>query len=91
MNLDTKVIIPETLLIQEVDDEIILLDTNTQEYFTLSEVGKVIFEELKISKNLKDIHTNLLELYEVSSEQLEKDLMNFVSSLAEKKLIFLEY
>ena len=32
--------IPQTVFIQEIDDEIILLDTITQEYFSLNEVGK---------------------------------------------------
>ena len=34
--------IPQTVFIQEIDDEIILLDTITQEYFSLNEVGKIL-------------------------------------------------
>lgn len=36
--------IPQTVFIQEIDDEIILLDTITQEYFSLNEVGKNIID-----------------------------------------------
>ena len=42
--------IPQTVFIQEIDDEIILLDTITQEYFSLNEVGKNIID--LISENL---------------------------------------
>ena len=90
MNLNTKITIPDTLFSQEVDDETIVLDTNTQEYFNFSELGKVIWDMLLEENTLQEIFDELNELMEVEKKQLENDLLTFVKSLKEKNLIIIQ-
>ena len=90
MNIKSKVILSNNVFAQEIDDETIILDAITQEYFSLNEVGKVIWSLLSQNKNLEEIKVQMLEMYEVPEEQLEKDLLNFLQALAKKGLISID-
>jgi len=89
MTIDSKVRILDTVFLQEVDDETILLDINTQEYFSLNEVGGVFYHMLKDEASLQKSAEVLAEHFEVSLEDIEKDLLAFVKALSEKGLVTL--
>ena len=82
--------IPQTVFIQEIDDEIILLDTTTQEYFSLNEVGKNIIDLISENLTKDQIVEELSNIYEVDKIQIEKDLTNFAKALEEKGLITID-
>ena len=90
MNIKSKVILSNNVFAQEIDDETIILDAITQEYFSLNEIGKVMWSLLSENKNLEEIKAQMLEMYEVPEEQLEKDLLNFLQALAKKGLISID-
>ena len=90
MNIKSKVILSNNVFAQEIDDETIILDAITQEYFSLNEIGKVIWSLLSQNKNLEEIKAQMLEMYEVPEEQLEKDLLNFLQAMAKKGLISID-
>ena len=90
MNIKSKVILSNNVFAQEIDDETIILDAITQEYFSLNEIGKVIWSLLSENKNIEEIKAQMLEMYEVPEEQLEKDLLNFLQALAKKGLISID-
>ncbi|MBP7227087.1 MAG: PqqD family protein [Aliarcobacter sp.] len=90
MNIKSKVILSNNVFAQEIDDETIILDAITQEYFSLNEIGKVIWSLLSQNKNLEEIKAQMLEMYEVPEEQLEKDVLNFLQALAKKGLISID-
>lgn len=82
--------IPATVFIQEIDEDVILLDTESQEYFSLNGVGKNILD--LISENLahEEIIEELAQMYEVDKPQIESDLLNFTKALQEKGLIVID-
>ena len=82
--------IPQTVFIQEIDSEVILLDTQTQEYFSLNGVGKDIVELLSKNLSKDEIIEELSNIYEVDKPQIEKDLLNFLKALEEKGLITID-
>ncbi|RXJ82986.1 PqqD family protein [Arcobacter cloacae] len=82
--------IPQTVFIQEIDDEIILLDTTTQEYFSLNEVGKNIIDLISENLTKDEMVEELSNIYEVDRIQIEKDLINFAKLLEEKGLITID-
>jgi hypothetical protein len=63
------------------------LDSETQEYFSINEIGKVIWSLIEEKKNLEEIKAEMLDMYEVPQEQIEKDLLNFIQALEQKGLI----
>lgn len=89
ITLDTKITIPDTLFLQSVDEDTILLDTNTQEYFSLNEVGSTIWDIMSKVNNLKEVKKEILECYEVDEIQVESDILKFVEALKDKKLIYI--
>ena len=82
--------IPQTVFIQEIDDEIILLDTITQEYFSLNEVGKNIIDLISENLTKDEMVEEFSNIYEVDRIQIEKDLINFAKLLEEKGLITID-
>jgi len=87
MDINTKVQIPSSVFIQEVDNEVIILDTITEEYFSINEVGKDIWDLISKNQSLKAIREELSLVYEIDENQLEVDILNFIKALNEKGLI----
>ena len=87
MKLTQKITFADTVFAQEVDDEMVLLDMNSENYFGLDEVGTVIWQAMQETGSLKEVHAALLEQYDVKPEVLEKDLLNFVEKLKESGLV----
>jgi hypothetical protein len=87
VNIKSKITLSKNVFAQEIDDETIILDSTTQEYFSLNEIGKVIWSLLEEKNNLEEIKAEMLDMYEVPEEQIEKDLLNFIQALEQKGLI----
>ncbi len=90
MTLDTKVHIKETVFLQEVDGETILLDTESEEYFSLNEVGSIFYHILKEEDDLRVIVDELSTHFDLSKEKLQRDLFAFIETLSEKKLVTID-
>ena len=87
MNIKSKITLSKNVFAQEIDEETIILDSVTQEYFSINEIGKVIWSLIEEKKNLEEIKAEMLDMYEVPEEQIEKDLLNFIQALEQKRLI----
>ncbi len=82
--------IPNTVFVQEVDNEVILLDTLSQEYFSLNEVGKNILDLISENLTCEEIIEELSQAYEVDKSQIQTDLSTFIKALQEKGLIIID-
>ncbi len=82
--------IPNTVFVQEVDNEVILLDTLSQEYFSLNEVGKNILDLISENLTSEEIIEELSQVYEVDKSQIQTDLSTFIKALQEKGLIIID-
>jgi ornithine carbamoyltransferase len=87
MNLNKKVIFLDTVFAQKVDDEMVLLDMNSENYFGLDEVAATIWQAMQENESLEDVLEVLLEQYEVEKDVLEKDLFAFVEKLKKSGLV----
>ena len=87
MNINSKITLSKNVFAQEIDEETIILDSETQEYFSINEIGKVIWSLIEEKKNLEEIKAEMLDMYEVPEEQIEIDLLNFIQALEQKGLI----
>lgn len=86
MELGQKVIFTESVFAQLVDDEMVLLDMESENYFGLDEVGTSIWNAMQDNERLEDVFAVLLEQYDVGEEMLKKDLLNFVTKLVDNGL-----
>lgn len=82
-----KVTIPQTVLSTELQDEGVLLNLETGEYFGLDRVGMDMWKILNNSGTVEAARTMLLEQYDVTEDVLARDLDELVAKLAERKLV----
>ena len=82
-----KVTIPETVLSTDLQNEGVLLNLETGEYYGLDEVGMDMWRALRAHGNVEAARAALLEQYDVSADVLYRDLSELVEKLAEKQLI----
>ena len=82
--------IPATVFIQEIDEDVILLDTESQEYFSLNGVGKIILDLISENLTHEEIIEELAQMFEVDKPQIESDLLNFTKALEGKGLIVID-
>jgi len=86
MELEQKVVFAESVFAQLVDDEMVLLDMESENYFGLDEVGTSIWNAMQENETLKEVFAVLLEQYDVGEEMLKNDLLNFVTKLVDNGL-----
>ncbi len=87
MKLSDKMTIPPQVMAREVGDETIILDLASGTYFGLDPVGAWIWQLMSEDKTLAEICEVMLEEYEVSREQLERDTLRLAQELVEQGLI----
>lgn len=87
MTLETNYTIPSTVMLQIVDDETLLFNSETELFFTLNAVGTVMWEVMSENSTLRAIYDELIEVYDVPSEQLEADIIVFATVLKEQELL----
>lgn len=83
---DTISISPQAVATQ-VGDEAVILHLGSGTYFGLDPVGARIWELMKEPKTPAEICDVLLDEYDVSRENLERDTMNLISDLIAQNLV----
>ena len=79
--------ISKHVLAQELHDETVLLDLDSENYFGLDSVGTRIWQLLNEGQDKTDMVDTLLGEYEVEREVLEKDISELLGRLNEAGLI----
>jgi hypothetical protein len=87
MTLKEKLVVKDTVFTQEIDDELVILDMESENYFGLDETGTAIWQAVKEKESLKEVLELLLEQYDVDKEVLKQDLFDFVKELIENGLV----
>ncbi|NPA17000.1 MAG: HPr-rel-A system PqqD family peptide chaperone [Aquificae bacterium] len=70
-----------------INDEGFVFDPLTGESFTVNQTGLFILKELKEGKSQEEIVQDLVENFEVSKEEAERDLVDFIEKLRSYRLI----
>lgn len=87
MNIDSHYTVPSTVILQIVDDETLLFDSATELFFTLNEVGTVMWESMSENTSLRTVYEDLIEAYDVEQNQLSSDIVSFATALAGQGLL----
>ena len=88
--LPDKVLINPNVVAQDVDDEIVLLHMETEQYFSLDDVGTELWKLLIEKDTVQDVLQAMLALYNVDETRLRNDLEKLISRLVEAKLISIQ-
>ena len=87
MNLSDKVSIPPQVMARTVGDETVILDLASGTYFGLDPVGARIWELMGEGKTLAEICEQMLDEYEVSRDDLERDVLRLAQELTDQGLV----
>jgi hypothetical protein len=68
------VVVPDQVLAQKLDDEMVLLQLESETYFGLDDVGSTMWEHLTTADSIDSAYQALLDVYEVEPDQLRADL-----------------
>lgn len=70
-----------------VDGETVLLDLDSEIYYSVNRVGGEIWEQIQEPTRIRELRAVLIEEYDISRERVEADLRAFIRSLTEEGLI----
>ena len=84
---DDVVTISSEVLAQEIAGEAFLLDLKSEQYFGLSEVGTRIWQLMQEGQKISSIRQQLLEEYDSTEDQINADLNDIVSMMADAGLV----
>jgi DNA-directed RNA polymerase delta subunit len=79
--------VSDKVVFREIDDKIVLINLDTGFYYSLNEVGRLIFNEILKSKEVVDIVHEIRNAYEVPEREAREDLQEFLQSLRAEKII----
>jgi hypothetical protein len=72
---------------RRLGEEMVLLNTETEAYFTLNEVGARVWELIDGQRTVATIVHQLLAEYEVPEAELRTDIVELLGQFAEQQLI----
>ena len=87
MNLSDKVTIPAQVMARTVGNETVILDLASGTYYGLDPVGARIWQLMTESQTLAQVCSVMLEEYEVTREDIERDVLMLVQTLLDKQLV----
>ena len=77
----------DSVLVQPVGDETVLLDLDSGTYFTLDGVGTAIWREIEAGQGFDAIVEAVVERYDVDREQAVSDTSELLTELLVRGLI----
>jgi len=77
----------DSVIFQKLQDEVVLLNMEEQNYFGLDDVGAKMWEQLAARKTIDEAVRELLRVYEIDETTLRQDLETFVLKLIDAGLV----
>lgn len=90
MELINRFEIKPNVMARQVGEETVVLDLASGTYFGLDRVGARLWHLLGEGKTLSEICNVMLDEYEVSREELERDALALAQDLAARNLISMQ-
>lgn len=84
---DSRVLIPDEIVLQQVENESVVINLLTEKYFGLDEIGTQIWIAITSTSSIQEAIEELLSEYEVGQNHLEQDVFELAQELEEFGLI----
>jgi PqqD family protein of HPr-rel-A system len=79
----------DNALVQKVGDEMVILDAQSGQYYTLNEMATEILEQFTSGSTLQAVVAYVCKEYDVSQSEAQTDIQSMLSTLLEKELVLL--
>ncbi len=90
MNNGCRIRINEGVFVQQVDEQLVLFDMESGEYFGLDEAGREIWGLMGETPVLGELCRILAERYDAPYDLIYSDVRGFVAQLVQKGLVVTE-
>ena len=87
INRGDRAVIRDGVMFNRVGDEIVILDLDSGTYFGLDAVGSRLWDLIAGNHTIAEAMERMLEEYEVTAEELDRDVFQLLRELEEKKLL----
>jgi hypothetical protein len=87
VSMSATVAVPGDVVYTDLKGEAVILNIATGQYYGLDEVGASMWRLLTTHGKVDACFRSMLDEYEVSAEQLQHDLLDFVGRLTEQGLL----
>jgi hypothetical protein len=84
---ESRVRVPEDVLLSDLDGESVILNLKTETYFGLDKVGTRMWSALTTADSIQAAYEALAAGYDVDPEQLRSDLSAILEKLLEHGLL----
>lgn len=78
---------PDDVLTSSVGDELLLLNADSEDYYSLNEVGAMMFEQLTAGARKDDVIVAVAEQFDAPAEVIRADLDVMVGELLSRGLL----
>lgn len=85
--MDTKLTVPEDILVQDIQGESVLLNLDNSYYYGLDKMGTQMWRTLSGSESIQKAYDDLLARYDVEAHVLRRDLFKLVQKLLDYGLL----
>jgi len=82
-----RLLIPQTVVFEVLDEEAIVLDMESGNYYRLNPTGTAIWKLIEQLGEVQEVQRAMLEAYDVTPQQLRADLFPLIDTLAGKGLL----
>jgi hypothetical protein len=89
-DLPKKVKISDSVLSQQINNECVLLDMDSEQYFGLDDVGARMWQVLSEDGDTEKALATLLAEFDTDEKTLRQDLIKLITELGNEKLISIE-
>lgn len=87
IDFQKQVTTPPNVLFREIENESVLLNIETEQYFGLDEIGTQMWNTLAHSRSIQAAYDSLFELYDADAQQLKHDLIELLTQLVNNRLV----
>lgn len=87
VSLQTFVVATDEQLHAEIEEETVILRSDTQTYYSLNPVASRIWGLLQEPRQIEEIRDTIIQEYDVSPNRCEADLLELLASLSDEGLV----
>lgn len=78
----------ENITWRDVNDEVVVLDLKSGEYYTMNQTGQCIWRALMEGKTVDQVKDLVLERFQVEKDKALTDVEEFISGMMDKGLLY---
>ncbi len=84
---DTTFKTSENIAWRNVNEEVVILNLKSGEYFTLNDVGQFVWLAVADQKNMEEIRQKVVDAFDVSPKKASEDIEEFISRMLDEGLL----